>query len=395
MKNRQANDTIKGYFYQLNKTIYEILNQEKQETKICIEGIEDIDIETESTFTAIQCKYYSKQSYNHSVIKPAILYMFRHFVDNKESNLKYKIYANFKDGHSKLPESLQLDFFKDNFLTYQEKGKIYKVYEELDLTNNEIEIFMRKLDIDINAIEYDALENEIKKILKKEMNCTDDLIDLYLIKAGSIVKNIAIKSTENERVITKKQFISLLMDVNIILDNWYIEKIGKEKYCNLIRKKYFSSHNISPHERFFIIDCSKNIPLSTLKRITCAVSNKWSKLSKRTPQPFCPYIIFLNLSEDKLLQLKQELYHDNFKFIDGYDFKGSDFSVESIIQEANYKNNIQIKFVDLEELDNVINTLNKTKEIYEFYTDNKVYENKKENHIYIKINDLEDILNII
>ena len=33
MKKRQANDTIKGYFYQFNKTIYEILSQSNQTTK--------------------------------------------------------------------------------------------------------------------------------------------------------------------------------------------------------------------------------------------------------------------------------------------------------------------------------------------------------------------------
>lgn len=52
MKNRQANDKIKGYFYQFNKTIYEILSQNNQKAKITVEGIEDVDIETDDTYTA-------------------------------------------------------------------------------------------------------------------------------------------------------------------------------------------------------------------------------------------------------------------------------------------------------------------------------------------------------
>lgn len=395
MKNRQANDKIKGYFYQFNKTIYELLSQNNQKTKITVEGIEDVDIETDDAYTAIQCKYYSTQTYNHSVIKKAIICMFNHFSNNKSSNLKYKIYANFKDVQSKLPNPIQLKFFKDNFLTYKEKDVIHKVYEELNLNDAEIKVFMGKLDIDINAIDYDSLEIDIKKLLKQELNITDDLIDLYFIKAGSIIKNIAIKENEAERMITKQQFIDLLMDINIILDKWYITKIGKEKYFSLIRKKYFSKHNISPYERFFIIECPENIQISTLKKITNVISDKWSKLSKRTPEPFCPYIIFVNLSEDNLLLLKQSLYNDNFKFIDGYDFKGAKFSVDSIIQEANYKNNIKIKIFDFEEIDNVLYILKNTKEIYQFYINNKVYENKKNNPIDIKIDDLEDVLNII
>ena len=118
-------------------------------------------------------------------------------------------------------------------------------------------------------------------------------------------------------------------------------------------------------------------------------------MSKRTPQPFCPYIIFSNLNEDELLLLKQSLYNDNFKFIDGYDFKGSEFSVESIIQEANYKNKIQIKIFDIEDIDNVLKKISKTKEIYQFYINKKIYDNKNENHVDIKIDDLDDILNMI
>lgn len=395
MKDRQANDKIKGYFYQFNKTIYEILSQNNQKTKITVEGIEDVDIETDDTYTAIQCKYYSTQTYNHSVIKKAIICMFNHFSNNKSSNLKYKIYANFKDGQSKLPNPIQLKFFKDNFLTYKEKDIIHKVYEELNLNDTEIKVFMGKLDIDINALDYNSLEINIKKLLKQELNITDDLIELYFIKAGSIIKNVAIKDNEDERIITKQQFIDLLMDINIILDKWYINKIGKENYYSLLRKKYFSKHNISPYERFFIIECPENIQISTLKKITNTISDKWSKLSKRTPQPFCPYIVFVNLSEDNLLLLKQSLYNDNFKFIDGYDFKGAKFSAESIIQEANYKNNIKIKIFDLEEIDNVLYIIKNTKEIYQFYINNKVYENKKNNQIDIKIDNLEDVLNII
>ncbi len=395
MKKRQANDTIKGYFYQFNKTIYEILSQNNKTAKIVVEGIEDIDIKTDNTCSTIQCKYYSKQTYNHSVIKEAIIYMFRHFSNNKSSNLRYKIYANFKDGQSKLPSSMQLKFFKDNFLTYKEKGIIHKVYEELNLNDNEVEEFMKKIDIDINAVDYDTLESDVMELLKKELNSSNELIDLYFLKAGSIIKSIAIQETEEKRTITKKQFIDILMDVNIILDKWYISKISKEKYCGLIRKKYFSKHNISPYERFFIIECPENTQISTLKKITNVISNKWSKLSKRTPQPFCPYIIFSNLNEDELLLLKQSLHNDNFKFIDGYDFKGSEFSVESIIQEANYKNEIQIKIFDIEDIDNVLKKINKTKEIYQFYINKKIYDNKNENHVDIKIDDLDDILNMI
>ena len=49
----------------------------------------------------------------------------------------------------------------------------------------------------------------------------------------------------------------------------------------------------------------------------------------------------------------------------------------------------------MEEIDNVLYIIKNTKEIYQFYINNKVYENKKNNQIDIKIDNFEDVLNII
>jgi hypothetical protein len=71
MSNREAIDTITGYFYQFDKSILELLKQDDK-ASICIEGIEDIDVVSADETSAIQCKYYAKTEYNHSVIKKPI-----------------------------------------------------------------------------------------------------------------------------------------------------------------------------------------------------------------------------------------------------------------------------------------------------------------------------------
>ncbi|EGJ36085.1 hypothetical protein HMPREF9389_2301 [Streptococcus sanguinis SK355] len=42
---RSATNTIKGYFYQFDKSILEILEQSNETNIVTIEGVEDIDIE--------------------------------------------------------------------------------------------------------------------------------------------------------------------------------------------------------------------------------------------------------------------------------------------------------------------------------------------------------------
>ena len=55
---RQADSTIKGYLYQFNKSISEILGSE-DDASVVLEGvIEDIDIHSSSSVTTIQCKYH-------------------------------------------------------------------------------------------------------------------------------------------------------------------------------------------------------------------------------------------------------------------------------------------------------------------------------------------------
>ena len=76
---RSAVDTLTGYFYQFDQSILEILNLSSLEDSVAIECIEDIDVKTATELSAIQCKYYSKSEYNHSVIKKAVMHMLNHF----------------------------------------------------------------------------------------------------------------------------------------------------------------------------------------------------------------------------------------------------------------------------------------------------------------------------
>lgn len=55
MSNREAIDTITGYFYQFDKTILELLSLENDLESICIEGIEDIDVIGADSTSAVQC----------------------------------------------------------------------------------------------------------------------------------------------------------------------------------------------------------------------------------------------------------------------------------------------------------------------------------------------------
>jgi hypothetical protein len=121
MTERTAIDTIKGYFYQFDYTILSLLELQNGTDSIVVEGIEDIDIKTAKEENAIQCKYYSKTEYNHSIIAKPIRLMLTHYSDVKKGikrKVKYCLYGYYESGHQKFPLIMDTDFLKSNFLTY-------------------------------------------------------------------------------------------------------------------------------------------------------------------------------------------------------------------------------------------------------------------------------------
>ena len=395
MPSRDAVDTIRGYFYQFNKSIFEILSQTDENTQITIEGIEDIDLKNENTDTFIQCKYYSGQEYNHSVIKKAIILFFFHFIKNKDSDVNYHLYANFDNGQKKLPSSFNVQFVKENFLTYTHKRIKHILYKENPTSDDDIEKFINKLNLNINAPSYEQLEKDVIDKMKKINTLNQNLLDLYLLQAGSIIKKLATSKKISDRTITKKEFIQLLLNVNEKVDKWYVLKIGYKKYYSMMKKKYFTIHNISPYERFFIIDCSTNNNMHILKNIIYTISQKWSKLTSRSNPSFCPYIVFYNLNEELLLKIKEELFNENFYFVDGYCFKNANFNVNALLTTATYHNKIKIKFIEPDKLIEFLDNNPKTKILYQFYSDNLLYVEEKYNCINIEIENTDDIVSII
>lgn len=122
---RDAVDTLTGYFYQFDKTIIEALKKDGN-TILTVEGIEDIDLNDELSTTAVQCKYYSKQSYSPSTIKDAVTLMFEDFMSRKSKSeipIKYFLYGNFKDGQDRFPKEITINYIKDNFLTKNKQVK--------------------------------------------------------------------------------------------------------------------------------------------------------------------------------------------------------------------------------------------------------------------------------
>lgn len=394
-RSRDAVDTIKGYYYQFDYFILQLINLVNETDNVTIEGIEDVDIFDEKEMIAVQCKYYAKTTYNHSVIAKPIRLMLKDYVNRtpEKRKIRYKLYGKYESGQDKYPGSLSVEFAKKSLFTYTEKETPHILHEELNLTDEDIEEFLSKVDVDINAEDYYEQQEKVIINLGKIFQCERFEAEYYYYNnALRLVKEKAVQQKRCDRIVSKREFLDKIDNKKMLFDKWYLQFKGIKNYCADIRKQYFSPKNVSPYERFFLIECDKVVDDKKLISLIVKISKNWSKLSRREIKPFCPYIYFRGITEERLVELKKKLQREDIRLWDGYDFLGAEFAVDSIIRRANYENDIKVKIINrIENLNDILEKVAGIKEIYQFYLNEPFYESEHNLCFGIQISKTEDI----
>jgi hypothetical protein len=397
MKNRDATSTILGYKYQFDYSILSLLKLSSGTEQITVEGIEDIDISTIACETVSQCKYYSGTDYNHSIIAPAIRFMLDDYAKNRKTTRYYKLYGFYKSGQNKLPSIINLDFLKTNLLTYTHEKKTIKTHDDLHLSDTHLEDFLQHLIIDINASDVEVQYSEILQLFKQIYSCSDfESENYYYNNALSLIIKHASRSDISERKISRSYFLEKINAKQILFNKWFYTFKGEKAVYRHLKKEHFTQLNVLPFDRIFLIEIINSCyNRSELKEILILISNKWSKLSKRTPLPFCPYVYIHNLNNNELVNIKQDFFNEGFAFLDGYPFKDSEFSAKTIVQCDNVT---RLKVIDrIEFIESIIKESDKTKEIFQFYVTQPYYnfDNPSVKHIKIQNLNLSNIKEIV
>lgn len=276
MATRDAVSTIRGYFYQFDYSILQVLKLENDSDSICIEGIEDVDVNDENNITLHQCKCYEGTEYNHSEIKKALEWMLKHFADNKDSDYKYYLYGVYKSGQHKLPQIIDVEFAKKKFFTIQHRNAPDDLLHiQLNLSDDDILTFLQKLTININAVGFEEQEKLVRDELCSLLGCKKQEVEPYYCNALSIIRNLATQKNASDRTITRCKFIREIKSVDNQFEVWLLHKNGADKFAKAIKKKYFNNgFNISPYDRFFIIECDKYTSIILRKLILKMPSTK-------------------------------------------------------------------------------------------------------------------------
>lgn len=404
MNDRSAVDTIAGYFYQFDHSILSLMTLADDLATVALECIEDIDVHTATDTTAIQCKFYAQTEYNHSVIKPAIMLMLTHFAEvlsGKGTRVKYRLWGHFASGQHKLAHPIDVDFLKKSFLSYTTK-KVQRNHEvDLGLDDENLKDFLTVLAVDIEAKGFEQQLDEVIGLLGSHFNCSRFQAEyFYYNNALRVIKELSISRKPADRCISKKDFLTRINTSGVLYGEWFLARKGKRLHLAALREEFFTALNVSPFERFFMVDINPpDYSRQDLKDLVLLIAKKYSKLQKNEPKPFCPYVYIHGIADVELVALKKELIDEDFRIVDGHDYSGSEFNPSSIQLPANHGNGVRLKILNsLDDLETTVSTIKgKTRKLYQFHHADPYcdYSEPSVGHTKIQIENIQDIKNII
>ena len=391
-ENRGGYYAIKGFEFQIDKTIQEILNLDDIEAVINIEKIQDLD----SSDFVMQVKYRETKDYTDIEVREPVIQLMEEFIEHPEK--QYKLYCHFNN-KEEISEVLEISRLNSILTlstgTSKKAQRINEKIKSFDGTtkNNFIEHF----EI-IFAPEY---EIQLEKILSKMTEELKISLDDAVFHHGNLSDYLRRKALA-DKTCSKKELLGYVQrGRTFIFTSSFREYNGDVAYFRYVKNKHFSPQNENNYERFFIIELSGKESISDLKHEIEAIKKRFYIKSglplRKVIKSGAPYIYFQNITRETLKQLKTELSQEGYCFKDGHDFLDSEFCIESLKECSTVSNNICIKFINTEEGFNSLldEKLGKTKEVYHFFTDTPVDLQQDVKTVKIQINDLSDISLII
>lgn len=383
---------IKGFEFQIDKTILEILDTEDD---VSLENIQDINTDS----IVIQVKYKETQEYSDNKVREPVLQLIEEF--KKDRLKKYKLFSYFSD-KSECDETINRARL-DSILTLSKGNskEAKKINERINsIDNNDKNDFLKVFSISYSKNYQEQFSQVLNKI-KYDIfiGSSDDEAIFYYSNATNYLRKIVINTTDTKlRVCSKNKLINHLTNgKKLIFDSSFRQYKGDGEYFKFVKKRHFTFSNIDDFERFFIIEAIGSENLSDIKEVVFKIKDKFYKKFKTCIKSGAPYIFLRNFDEKFLLQLKTELLADGFIFKDGHDFYNAEFFSKTLREYSTIENNICLKFINkFDNLEKIVaENLGKTKQLYQFFITDPIEVTSDIKHVKIKINNLSEIYYII
>lgn len=324
---RQANSTIKGYLYQFNKSILEILSAD-DEASITLEGvIEDIDIQLPNATSTIQCKYHEDVKFTMSSVAAPILEMVCHYNECVAlgKSTQYILFAHYAENVDQIDtdafekhisatnnKELQLSYFHKiytipdaSILNLANKPKKSKEDKTKILDYYKLNRSSLRLCLDLNKfwncfkyVQAEEFEELKEKVIEKLCEQTDRRTaeDLYYPNAFSMVANLSSKPETGDRTVDKQTFIEELKSKeSVLITKWMLAGLDKKKILQAKKRHLSTSFSLNTAIRAFVF--SERFHTANEEQIIPFIQEYIAKYYKKKTLQRPPLFIFENGSD--------------------------------------------------------------------------------------------------
>nr|WP_219627235.1 hypothetical protein [Vibrio parahaemolyticus] len=161
-------------------------------------------------------------------------------------DISYSIKGHYASGQEKLDGGIDVNFLKENFLTYSQGKGSSKVthyhHINLGLSDDDLSKFLGKLTIDVRAKDFDEQYCEVLEAIKNSIGGTSFSAEyFYYNNALAVIRELSIQQEPKNRTITKKNSLKRLILQLFCSMNGLLKKKGKRLTLQL------SERNISPN----------------------------------------------------------------------------------------------------------------------------------------------------
>lgn len=318
MASRSAHASILGYHYQFDKSIIELLQRAPTET-ITLEGIEDIDINTPLP-TSVQCKYYSAQRYQPSLLREPLQAMLLHN-RNATAPRRYLIYLHCKE---KTPPTKLTSNELKSILTYTERGTEHIFHEENGITDLNINRFLQSLTIE-RAKPFEEQRKDVLDAITLALSCTaTEATDFYYPRALNLIITTATRPTSQGRTICPSNFLAEIRARDILFTIWHHELLGKERTTKYHQAVIRKARALMPSRRRLLILTASTINRDTayyLRTLIITLTNHAYRLGNALYDAQ-PWTIAADLAPVDLDTLKRDLLNEGIEYNDGHEALG-------------------------------------------------------------------------
>lgn len=248
---RTADYTIKGFLYQFNKTVLEILRADDNAI-VNIEGvIEDVEVVTPTMTIGIQCKYHEASSgFTASAIFKPLLQMLVHFSAHPTDEIKYVLFAYFPGAEK---ESHSVGKNECEAARSSSDKSLKKYIDKISSTIN-IDEFLKKFTMEFGP-HYDELVTQVTNALEDDGIPNGEIETIVYPNAIHIVGEISILHDPDKRNITRKKFLDRLNSIRTTaISRWTMALKTKNKLLKARRKQLKVHLDKNSRLRYLIID---------------------------------------------------------------------------------------------------------------------------------------------